>query len=119
MACDGTTRPFTGFPDEPFDRTYTCTKSGAGGSTVMTIDGLAYSFVLDGGDSDGIVDSEDNCPFVNNPDQADSDGNGIGDACDVMEKAEVCHKGKNTLSISSEDVDDHLAHGDELGACEP
>lgn len=33
-------------------------------------------------DGDGIVDSEDNCPDVFNPDQADMDGDGVGDACD-------------------------------------
>ncbi|HOE62724.1 MAG TPA: FG-GAP-like repeat-containing protein [Candidatus Sumerlaeota bacterium] len=33
-------------------------------------------------DGDGIPNSEDNCPDVYNPDQADSDGDGIGDACD-------------------------------------
>jgi hypothetical protein len=32
-------------------------------------------------DGDGIVDSEDNCPSVPNPDQFDSDGDGVGDAC--------------------------------------
>ena len=32
-------------------------------------------------DSDGIVDTEDNCHFTN-PDQKDSDGDGLGDACD-------------------------------------
>ena len=33
-------------------------------------------------DHDGIPDFRDNCPDVYNPDQADSDHNGIGDACD-------------------------------------
>jgi MYXO-CTERM domain-containing protein len=33
-------------------------------------------------DGDGIPDDEDNCPFVANPSQADTDGDGIGNACD-------------------------------------
>ncbi len=33
-------------------------------------------------DDDGILDGEDNCPEVENPDQEDSDGDGIGDACE-------------------------------------
>jgi len=33
-------------------------------------------------DGDTIIDSEDNCPLVYNPDQADLDGDGVGDACD-------------------------------------
>jgi hypothetical protein len=32
-------------------------------------------------DGDGIPDSQDNCPNVANPDQADSDKDGVGDAC--------------------------------------
>ena len=32
-------------------------------------------------DSDGIADPIDNCPMVPNVDQADVDGNGVGDAC--------------------------------------
>jgi urease beta subunit len=34
------------------------------------------------GDADGVPDGVDNCPAVANPDQTDSDGDGIGDACD-------------------------------------
>lgn len=34
-------------------------------------------------DHDGIPDVQDNCPDVSNRDQADSDHNGMGDACDA------------------------------------
>ncbi|HKY63288.1 MAG TPA: Calx-beta domain-containing protein [bacterium] len=35
-------------------------------------------------DGDGVPDGEDNCPTVINPEQVDSDGNGIGDACEAI-----------------------------------
>ncbi len=43
------------------------------------------------GDADGdfLCDAIDNCPNVPNTNQADSDGNGIGDACDVSCQNEI------------------------------
>jgi len=35
------------------------------------------------GDQDGLVDSRDNCPDNYNPNQADRDGDGLGDTCDM------------------------------------
>lgn len=35
-------------------------------------------------DGDGIADEDDNCPRVANPDQVDSDGDGVGDACEEI-----------------------------------
>ena len=37
--------------------------------------------VLPDADGDLIQDADDNCPDISNPDQTDSDGDGIGDAC--------------------------------------
>ncbi|MGH7392262.1 MAG: DUF11 domain-containing protein [Candidatus Rokuibacteriota bacterium] len=35
-------------------------------------------------DGDAVADSRDNCPAALNPDQADADGNGTGDACERL-----------------------------------
>lgn len=52
-------------------------KIGMNGNTIT------YDFELDT-DLDGIVDGADNCPVNANPDQADFDLDGIGDACDTQ-----------------------------------
>jgi hypothetical protein len=52
---------------------------------VSLADTCYFNVVVTGDDTDddGVVDIEDNCPLVYNPDQTDSDGDGSGDACDL------------------------------------
>lgn len=46
--------------------------------------GVAYFFQAGSDrDCDGLLDAHDNCPTRPNPDQADSDADGRGDACDL------------------------------------
>ena len=43
---------------------------------------LTLGFPVPDADNDGVPDSSDNCPTVGNPNQADCDNDGLGDACD-------------------------------------
>ena len=72
FAADGTSRSY-------FFTSATATT--ASGTDTL---GLVTQFVYGSADADGdgVPDAADNCPGVRNPDQADSDVDGIGDACD-------------------------------------
>lgn len=52
---------------------------------LTTVTGCASKSGIDDDDSDGFDNSIDNCPLVSNSDQADVNGNGVGDVCDFCE----------------------------------
>jgi polyhydroxybutyrate depolymerase len=52
-----------------------------------------HQLTLPDADGDKINDTDDNCPSVANPDQADADGDCAGDACECMAAAD-CDDGK-------------------------
>lgn len=51
-----------------------------------------FALPLPDADADGINDQDDNCPRIANPDQLDSNGNCVGDACECQ-TAENCDDG--------------------------
>lgn len=53
---------------------------GCAQAAALSVDGPALSY-LDDADGDGRADEVDNCPSTPNVDQRDSDGDGVGDAC--------------------------------------
>jgi beta-glucanase (GH16 family) len=59
------------------------------------------------GDRDGVPDANDNCPGTHNPDQVDSDGDGIGDACEAPaggEPAPIAGQGYQRVFADKFDV---------------
>ncbi len=53
-----------------------------GGISKVTFDNVRITKKITDSDSDGIQDSDDNCPITNNPGQDDRDDDTVGDACD-------------------------------------
>ncbi len=56
-------------------------------------------------DADGVRNGIDNCPNDHNPDQADCDGDGVGDACDSESARYVAATPERTCMT---DKDDHV-----------
>lgn len=69
-------------------------------------------------DADGVADIVDNCPGIANPDQADCDGNGTGDACDIAAgAADINLNGVlDQCECLGDVLADGLVNGADLGA---
>jgi hypothetical protein len=81
----------------------------AGGAITFTCQGGSGPPTGPDADGDGILDGTDNCPVSPNPDQADNDADGLGNACDPQPNGgpsgspEVCDGIDNDLNGTIDD----------------
>ena len=111
------------FPERSFQiRSYGCTYQADAPAVCQSMEGLVIPIALvdpDGdGDSDGVLDDDDNCPEVANPNQTNTDGDTKGDACDADDDNDsVADAGDNCPLDANADQAD--GDGDGVGdACD-
>lgn len=70
-------------------------------------------------DEDGIEDGFDNCPFNSNPDQADNDGDGVGNICDDDDDNDGVIDGVDNCPVSPNSDQSDVDFDGVGDACDP
>jgi hypothetical protein len=76
-------------------------------------DGVCVDTPADDTDGDGVANASDNCPDVANADQADADGNGVGDACEGVAPECVSSEECQFTEVCAEGICDEVECGND------